>query len=53
VTDKTAHQTLVKVGKDNGISAQILDGLSAGDEIILYPSAGLGDGTKVTRRTVE
>nr|WP_321524927.1 HlyD family efflux transporter periplasmic adaptor subunit [uncultured Cohaesibacter sp.] len=53
VVDKTAHQTLVKVGKDNGISAQILDGLSAGDEIILYPSAGLGDGTKVTRRTVE
>ena len=53
VTDKSAHQTRVKVGKDNGISAQILDGLSAGDTIILYPSSGLADGAKVTSRTTE
>ena len=53
VVDKTAYQTRVKVGKDNGISAQILDGLSAGDQIVLYPSAGLVDGAKVVRRMVQ
>ncbi|SFO44322.1 HlyD family secretion protein [Cohaesibacter marisflavi] len=53
VVDKTAYQTRVKVGKDNGISAQILDGLSAGDQIVLYPSAGLADGVKVVRRMVQ
>ena len=53
VVDKTAYQTRVKVGKDNGISAQILDGLSAGDQIVLYPSAGLADGAKVVRRMVQ
>ncbi|WP_319413284.1 HlyD family efflux transporter periplasmic adaptor subunit [uncultured Cohaesibacter sp.] len=53
VVHKTAHQTSVKVGKDNGISAQILDGLKSGDEIILYPSSGLTDGAKVSRRQAE
>ncbi|WP_321447234.1 HlyD family efflux transporter periplasmic adaptor subunit [uncultured Cohaesibacter sp.] len=53
VVDKTAYQTRVKVGKDNGISAQILDGLSAGDQIVLYPSAGLADSAKVVRRMVQ
>nr|WP_321460240.1 HlyD family efflux transporter periplasmic adaptor subunit [uncultured Cohaesibacter sp.] len=53
VVHKTAYQTGVKVGKDNGISAQILDGLKSGDEIILYPSSGLTDGAKVSRRQAE
>lgn len=53
VVDKTAHQTRVKVGKDNGISAQILEGLNAGDKVILYPSAGLANGAKVVRRMVQ
>ncbi|WP_316860248.1 HlyD family efflux transporter periplasmic adaptor subunit [uncultured Cohaesibacter sp.] len=53
VVDKTAQQTPVKVGKDNGLSAQILDGLSAGDPIILYPSSGITNGAKVAQRMIE
>lgn len=53
VIDGKAIQTRVKVGKDNGLSAQILDGLEVGDAIILYPSSGISNGAKVAQRVIE
>nr|WP_321443742.1 HlyD family efflux transporter periplasmic adaptor subunit [uncultured Cohaesibacter sp.] len=53
VIDGKAQQNRVTIGRDNGIKAQILDGLSEGDQIILYPSAGISNGTKVAEREIE
>lgn len=51
VRDDEAVRTAVEIGRNNGIEAQILKGLEAGDTIILYPAPGLEDGTPVARRS--
>lgn len=43
----------VGIGRNNGIVAEVLDGLSAGERVILYPSAAITDGTSVAQRSVE
>lgn len=62
IADKWAVYTVVgglvetrtlRIGQSNGFSAQILDGLTEGDTVVLYPSAGLTDGMKVTQRIVD
>jgi len=53
VVDGKAQQSRVTIGHDNGIKAQIIEGLSEGDRIILYPSAGITNGAKVAQRTME
>ncbi|KPA20925.1 Nickel and cobalt resistance protein CnrB [Shimia sp. SK013] len=40
----------VRVGRNNGLNAQILEGLEAGENVVLYPSAGLTDGAKIVQR---
>lgn len=40
-------------GRNNGIDAQIVQGLKAGETLILYPSAGLAVGAKVASRTAQ
>ena len=42
----------VEIGRDNGIQAQILGGLEMGDRVILYPSSGLSEGTRVAQRKI-
>lgn len=51
--DGRAEQRLVQVEANNGINAAIKDGFKVGDRIVLYPSATLTDGTRVTQRAVE
>ncbi|MGA8259869.1 MAG: efflux RND transporter periplasmic adaptor subunit [Arenicellales bacterium] len=46
-----AHTRIVKVGHQNGIQAQILDGLKEGDRIVLHPSGRVSEGTEVVQRT--
>lgn len=41
----------VEVGQNNGIDAQVLAGLEAGETVVLYPSAGLMAGAKVAPRS--
>lgn len=41
----------VRIGRNNGIDAQVLDGLEVGESVVLYPSAGLVDGAKIARRS--
>jgi HlyD family secretion protein len=45
-----AHQQLLKVGRQNGLEAEIVEGLSEGDEIVLHPSDQIEDGVKVKQR---
>lgn len=44
---------MVEPGRNNGIDAQVLDGLEVGERVVLYPSAGLVDGGKVAERGAE
>ncbi len=53
VEEGIARLRPVQIGHNNGISAQVLGGLSEGDAVVLYPSAGLSDGARVTQRRIE
>lgn len=48
--DGRAHLTTVDVGRTNGDTTQILGGVNPGDEVVLYPSDRVGDGTRIERR---
>jgi HlyD family secretion protein len=50
VSDGRAARRPVRVGRLGGASAQVLDGLVAGDEVICYPSDKVADGTRVRAR---
>jgi HlyD family secretion protein len=50
VVDGVAHQQIVKVGRQNGLEAEVVEGLSEGDVILLHPSDQIDDGTKVRQR---
>ena len=47
VVDGRARLTRITVGERTGLRTQVLSGTSAGDEIILFPSDELADGTRV------
>jgi HlyD family secretion protein len=47
VTGDQATLREVLIGNDTGVSLEILSGLSPSDEVVLRPSGGLSDGTKV------
>ncbi|MEY8118843.1 efflux RND transporter periplasmic adaptor subunit [Falsihalocynthiibacter sp. BN13B15] len=53
VVDGVIETRILRIGQNNGLSAQVLDGLAEGGTVVLYPSTGLTDGTKVTQRVVE
>lgn len=53
VSDGVAALRLVKIGPNNGLQAQVLDGLSEGDTVILYPSSGLSEGMSVAERVIQ
>ncbi len=40
----------VRIGRDNGEVAEVLDGLEAGDRLILYPGEQVADGVRVASR---
>jgi len=45
-----AKETKVTIGKNNGVSAQVLDGLQEGQQVILHPPDTVKDGVQVTDR---
>ncbi len=51
VRDGRAVLTPVDAGRNNGFEVQILNGLDAGDAVVLYPSATLVDGTRIAPRS--
>ncbi len=52
VENGTARLRHVEIGMNNGIEAEVIGGLEAGVAVILYPSSGLVDGTKVAERVI-
>lgn len=40
----------VKVGRQNGLEAEILEGLNEGDQVVLHPSDKVEDGVKIRQR---
>ena len=53
VSDGRAVLKTVEIGRDNGLQAQVLDGLDPGDRVVLYPPSTLSDGGKVSERIIE
>lgn len=47
-----AHLRTIKLGERNGLEAQVLDGLAAGDQVIVHPSDQIEDGVEVEERDV-
>jgi HlyD family secretion protein len=47
VADGRARRRPVKVGRSSGTETEVLDGLSDGDEVILYPGDRIHDGLRV------
>ncbi len=43
----------VNIGHDNGIEAEVLGGLDPGDEVVLYPSAGIENGVRIGKRSAD
>lgn len=52
VAEDTAQLRTVQIGPNNGIEAQVMEGLTIADQVILYPSSGLTDGLRVAERTI-
>jgi HlyD family secretion protein len=50
VKNHVAHQTIVKVGRQNGLEAEVLEGLKEGDVVVLHPSDQIQDGVKIRQR---
>lgn len=48
--DGEAHLTPVKLGKRNGLFAQVLEGIDEGEAVIQHPDNDLGDGVRVKVR---
>jgi HlyD family secretion protein len=44
--------TPVSIGHNNGVEAEVLNGLDPGEVIILYPGAGITEGTRVEQRVI-
>ncbi len=45
-----AREQIVEVGLQNGLEAEIRDGLSAGDLVVMHPGDDVVDGTKIVQR---
>jgi multidrug efflux pump subunit AcrA (membrane-fusion protein) len=48
VADGHVKLRQVRVGKDSGLSVEVLSGLSEADEVVVRPPGGLVDGAEVT-----
>jgi len=50
VVDNTVHEQIVEIGRQNGLEAEVVAGLSAGDEVVVHPSDQIEDGVTVRQR---
>lgn len=53
IIDGIATLRQVKIGRNNGVDAQVIAGLQSGDKVVLYPSSGLNNGVKVSKREIK
>ena len=50
VVDRIARQSLVQLGMQNGLEAEVVEGLSDGDQVIVHPGDDVADGVAVRAR---
>jgi len=50
VENGAVQQRTVNVGRQNGLEAEIVEGLAEGDQVVLHPSDQIEDGVKVRQR---
>lgn len=50
VENGVARQQLVKLGLENGLEAEVVEGLAEGDEVVSHPGDNVVDGTRVRAR---
>jgi HlyD family secretion protein len=50
VVEGLVREQRVKIGRQNGLEAEVLDGLSAGDQVVLHPSDRIEAGVRVRQR---
>jgi HlyD family secretion protein len=51
VVDGVARLQAVEIGQRNGLEAEVLSGLSVGEQIVVYPSDAIADGVKLAPRS--
>jgi HlyD family secretion protein len=42
-----AKETKLSIGRNNGVHAQVIEGLAAGDRVVLHPPDGIEEGSKI------
>lgn len=47
VVDGRARWREVKIGRSNGVAAEVLDGIREGEQVVVYPGDKVADGTRV------
>jgi HlyD family secretion protein len=50
VENGRARLRSVRVGRRNGSEAEVLEGLRAGERVVLYPTDNVEDGARVAER---
>jgi HlyD family secretion protein len=50
VKDGIAHQQIIQIGRQNGLEAEVIEGLAEGDQVIVHPSDQVEDGVAVRQR---
>lgn len=50
VVDDVVHEQVVKLGHQNGLEAEVVEGLSEGDQVVIHPSDQVEDGIRVRQR---
>ena len=45
-----ARETIVRLGLENGLEAEIVEGLADGDQVVIHPGDNVSDGSPVRRR---
>ena len=51
VEDGVAHLRKISIARDRGTEVEVVDGVKAGDRVILNPAVELSDGDRVETRT--
>lgn len=49
VENGRAHARVIKVGRSSGTETQVLEGLTPGQELVLYPGSRVADGQRVVK----
>jgi HlyD family secretion protein len=50
VVDGVVRQQMIKIGRQNGLEAEVLEGLAEGDRVVLHPSDQIEEGVQVRQR---